>query len=158
MRARIWAPGAGAIVLASALVASIPAAASAAPVTGPEDFTIVVTGNRPQLFTAEGTLNATGTAVPVIMNGVNGGVDNPAARRYLHTHPAKHRQLHRRRRPPRHRDLRLHLRRDRDIHDLGRDGQVRRDHRHRHVHLPRDLHRHRHPAELLAADDHQHRP
>ena len=59
----------------SALVAGIPAAASAAPVTGPEDFTIVVTGNRPQLFTAEGTLNATGTAVPVIMNGVNGGVD-----------------------------------------------------------------------------------
>lgn len=75
MRARIWAPGAGVIVLASALVAGIPAAASAAPVTGPEDFTIVVTGNRPQLFTTEGTLNATGTAVPVIMNGVNGGVD-----------------------------------------------------------------------------------
>jgi hypothetical protein len=75
MRAKIWAPGAGVIVLTSALVAGIPAAASAAPVTGPEDFTIVVTGHRPQLFTAEGTLTATGTAVEVISNGANGGVD-----------------------------------------------------------------------------------
>lgn len=63
------------MILASALVAGIPAAASATPVTGPEDFTIVVTGHRPQLFTAEGTLNATGTAVPVISNGASGGVD-----------------------------------------------------------------------------------
>ena len=75
MRARTWAPGAGTVILVSALVAGIPAAASAAPLTGPEDFTIVVTGHRPQLFTAEGTLNATGTAVPVISNGVSGGVD-----------------------------------------------------------------------------------
>ena len=35
----------------------------------------MVTGHRPQLFTAEGTLNATGTAVPVINNGTGGGVD-----------------------------------------------------------------------------------
>jgi len=63
------------MVLTSALVAGIPAAASAAPVPGPENFTIVVTGHRPQLFTAEGTLNATGTAVPVIRNGASGGVD-----------------------------------------------------------------------------------
>jgi hypothetical protein len=75
MRARIWAAGAGSVILASALVAGIPAAASAAPVTGPEDFTIVVTGHRPQLFTAEGTLTTTGTAVEVISNGANGGVD-----------------------------------------------------------------------------------
>lgn len=75
MRARIWAPAAGAVVLASTLVVGIPVAASAQPATGPEDFTIVVTGHRPQLFTAEGTLIATGTAVPVISNGASGGVD-----------------------------------------------------------------------------------
>ena len=75
MRAQIWAPGAGVVALASALVAGVPAAASAAPVTGSENFTVVVTGHRPQLFTAEGTLTATGTAVEVINNGPSGGVD-----------------------------------------------------------------------------------
>lgn len=75
MRAITWAPWAGTVILAAALVAGIPAAASAAPVTGPENFTIVVTGHRPQLFTAEGTLTATGTAVEVISNGASGGVD-----------------------------------------------------------------------------------
>ena len=74
MKAKTWATGLGTAVIAGALAAGIPVPASAQPVPGPEEFTVIVAGNAPQLFIARGTLDAAGTAVPV-SGGTNGGVD-----------------------------------------------------------------------------------
>jgi hypothetical protein len=71
MKARIWGAGVGAAI---ALTAGFPASASAQPAPGPESFTVIVVGNAPQLFIARGTINATGTAVPIIRRA-NGGTD-----------------------------------------------------------------------------------
>lgn len=75
MTVRIWASGLLATVFAGALMAGIPASASAQTIQGPEDFTIIVAGTTPQRFVALGTLNMTGTAVPLSGGGPNGGVD-----------------------------------------------------------------------------------
>lgn len=72
MRARIWAAGAGAAI---ALAAGFPASASAQAAPGPESFTVIVLGNAPQLFIARGTIDATGTALPIINDGTSGGTD-----------------------------------------------------------------------------------
>ncbi len=74
MKAKTWAAGLGTAAIAAALTAGIPVPASAQPVPGPEEFTVIVAGNAPQLFSARGTLDAAGTAVPV-SGGTNGGVD-----------------------------------------------------------------------------------
>lgn len=71
MRAKIWGAGVGAAI---ALAAGVPTAASAQP-TGPENFTVLVAGNGPQLFIAQGTINAIGTAVPLSSGGTGGGTD-----------------------------------------------------------------------------------
>jgi len=71
MRAKIWSAGVGA---AMALAAGFPASASAHAAPGPESFTVIVVGNAPQLFIARGTIDATGTAVP-LSGGTNGGTD-----------------------------------------------------------------------------------
>ena len=71
MRAKIWGAGMGAAI---ALAAGFPASASTRPAPGPESFAVIVVGNAPQLFIARGTINATGTAVP-LSGGTNGGTD-----------------------------------------------------------------------------------
>ena len=74
MKAKTWATALGTAAIAAALTAGIPVPASAQPVPGPENFTVIVAGNGPQLFIARVTLDAAGTAVPVT-GGTNGGVD-----------------------------------------------------------------------------------
>jgi len=66
--------GLGVAITAAGLVAGVPSLASAQTAPGPEAFTIVVAGSAPQLFVARGTINATGTAIP-LSGGNNGGTD-----------------------------------------------------------------------------------
>lgn len=73
MAGQTWSRGA-ALAAAVALVAGFPASAAAQPARGPEHFTVIVNGNAPQQFIARGTIDATGTAVPVIRRP-DGGVD-----------------------------------------------------------------------------------
>jgi len=72
MRAKIWGATVGAAI---ALTAGVPTAASAQPTPGPENFTVLVAGNGPQLFIAQGTIKAIGTAVPLRSGGNGGGTD-----------------------------------------------------------------------------------
>jgi hypothetical protein len=75
MRAKIWGAAVGAAI---ALAAGFPASAAAAPATGAESFRVIVAGNGPQLFTARGTINGKGTAVPLSSGGRSGGTDRVA--------------------------------------------------------------------------------
>ena len=75
MSVRTLASGLGTATVAATLVVGIPRPASAQSVTGPENFTVIVAGSAPQRFIAQGVLTTVGTAVPVISNGMNGGVD-----------------------------------------------------------------------------------
>jgi hypothetical protein len=75
MRATPWSTGLAVTALTGALMAGMPTSASAQTVPGPENFTIIVAGDTPQRFIAWGTLNITGTAIPVSGGGPDGGVD-----------------------------------------------------------------------------------
>jgi hypothetical protein len=72
--AKTWGTRLAATIITTAAVAGIPLTASAQAAQGPEQFTVIVNGNSPQLFIAHGTIHAAGTAVPVSGNN-NGGTD-----------------------------------------------------------------------------------